>query len=354
MSNILNLKFVGEWHGIPAIKGDKGEPGADGTKFEVNARFVPGNNVVPIADFITDKGTDKEITHTIYAPKGEGGGTTVEYTDLHTFTETMTVGEIGIDGETTEIVIPANISEFANDSNYATKDEIPTVPTRVSQLFNDESFVKYTDMTKYISSGTAGRIASRYNSETSYLIGDYATEELYETLNPLMPGVYRTHLYKCVAPCQGISPTTDTTKWKEVVYFGNEVNEAFNISADNYNNETQYVLGDLVICNNTLWKCNVAQTIGVMPSTQAEVWLPTTIASELKNSGGGSSGTFVTGTVSSGTCIITDASIRADSIIDIYTDVYGEYPTSVTVSEGSIELVFSASTTATQVKVRVS
>lgn len=49
---------------------------------------------------------------------------------------------------------------------------------------------------------------------------------------------------------------------------------------------------------------------------------------------------------------ITDTRIKADGLIDIYTDVYGVNPTSVEASDGSITLNFDAQEVDVQVKVR--
>lgn len=235
MSNILNIKNLdGDWDSIVAIRGKQGEPGADGTQFEVNARFVPGNNVVPIADFITDKGTPKEVTHTIYAPKGEGGGTTVEYTDLHTFTDTMTVGEIGIDGESTEVVIPANVSEFANDAGYITRSALPTkvseltndagyvteeaIPTKVSEFENDMYFVTYAsaklmiDGAKTDMAARSGQlIAMEWDAETEYSAGDYV---LYT--QSVMGGAAYPALYKALSDNTNVLPTNRTV-WRNTL-----------------------------------------------------------------------------------------------------------------------------------------
>ena len=63
----------------------------------------------------------------------------------------------------------------------------------------------------------------------------------------------------------------------------------------------------------------------------------------------------LTGTLSAGetTLIISDDSITEDSMIDIYTNVFGVNPTEVTVASGSITLVFDAQETDLGVKVRV-
>ena len=61
-----------------------------------------------------------------------------------------------------------------------------------------------------------------------------------------------------------------------------------------------------------------------------------------------------TATLSAGSTsvTITDARIKADGLIDIYTDVYGVNPTDVEVSDGSITLNFDAQEVDVQVKVR--
>lgn len=63
----------------------------------------------------------------------------------------------------------------------------------------------------------------------------------------------------------------------------------------------------------------------------------------------------LTATLSTGetTLTISDSSITEDSMIDIYTNVFGVNPTEVTVASGSITLVFDAQETDLGVKVRV-
>lgn len=64
---------------------------------------------------------------------------------------------------------------------------------------------------------------------------------------------------------------------------------------------------------------------------------------------------YLTGTLTAGetTLIISDDSITEDSMIDIYTNVFGVNPSEVTVENGSITLVFDAQETDLGVKVRV-
>lgn len=64
---------------------------------------------------------------------------------------------------------------------------------------------------------------------------------------------------------------------------------------------------------------------------------------------------YLTGTLTAGetTLTISDSSITSDSIIDIYTNVYGVSPSEVSVASGSITLVFDAQETDLGVKVRV-
>lgn len=63
----------------------------------------------------------------------------------------------------------------------------------------------------------------------------------------------------------------------------------------------------------------------------------------------------VTGSLSAGSTSITlsDASILTTSTFDIFTDVYGVAPESVTVATGSITMTFEAQESALGVKVRV-
>lgn len=64
---------------------------------------------------------------------------------------------------------------------------------------------------------------------------------------------------------------------------------------------------------------------------------------------------FLTGTLTAGetTLTISNSSITEDSMIDIYTNVFGVNPTEVTVASGSITLVFDALESDLGVKVRV-
>ena len=66
-------------------------------------------------------------------------------------------------------------------------------------------------------------------------------------------------------------------------------------------------------------------------------------------------GKVLTGTLTAGSTSLTlsDASILATSLIDIYTDAYGLNPTAVTVAVGSITLTFEAQASDVSVKVRV-
>jgi hypothetical protein len=41
--------------------------------------------------------------------------------------------------------VPTKTSELTNDSGFVTEEDIPTVPTKTSQLTNDSNFVKTTD-----------------------------------------------------------------------------------------------------------------------------------------------------------------------------------------------------------------
>ena len=63
----------------------------------------------------------------------------------------------------------------------------------------------------------------------------------------------------------------------------------------------------------------------------------------------------VTGSLSAGSTSITlsDASITTTSTFDIFTDVYGVAPESVTVATGSITMTFEAQESTLGVKVRV-
>lgn len=63
--------------------------------------------------------------------------------------------------------------------------------------------------------------------------------------------------------------------------------------------------------------------------------------------------TTIEGTISSNSCIISNSAIHTTSMIDIYTNVFGECPTGVNVVEGQITITFN-NTSATKVKVKVS
>lgn len=58
-------------------------------------------------------------------------------------------------------------------------------------------------------------------------------------------------------------------------------------------------------------------------------------------------------TAGSSSVTITDDRIGSESMIDIYTDVYGVSPTEVTVNNGNIIMTFDAQETDVNVKVRV-
>lgn len=64
---------------------------------------------------------------------------------------------------------------------------------------------------------------------------------------------------------------------------------------------------------------------------------------------------FLTAILTAGetTLTISDSSITEDSMIDIYTNVFGVNPSEVTVASGSITFVFDAQETDLSVKVRV-
>lgn len=63
----------------------------------------------------------------------------------------------------------------------------------------------------------------------------------------------------------------------------------------------------------------------------------------------------LTGTLTAGetTLTITDSSITADSIIELYTNVYGVNPTAVSAVEGSITLTFDSQASDINVRVEV-
>ena len=65
--------------------------------------------------------------------------------------------------------------------------------------------------------------------------------------------------------------------------------------------------------------------------------------------------TVVTATLTAGKTLVdlTDASINTDSIIDVYTSVYGVNPTSISVSAGSITLTFDAQSSDLSIRIEV-
>lgn len=67
-------------------------------------------------------------------------------------------------------------------------------------------------------------------------------------------------------------------------------------------------------------------------------------------------GTILSATLAAGSTsvTITDQRILADSMIDIYTDVYGVNPTSASSTAGSLTLTFEAQQTAIEIRVRIS
>lgn len=67
------------------------------------------------------------------------------------------------------------------------------------------------------------------------------------------------------------------------------------------------------------------------------------------------SSNIVSGTLLSGqtTVVLTSEKITTDSMIDVYTTVYGLNPTDVTVTTGSITLTFEAQSSDVGVKVKV-
>ena len=64
----------------------------------------------------------------------------------------------------------------------------------------------------------------------------------------------------------------------------------------------------------------------------------------------------VTGTLTAGetSLVLEDTAIKTDSTFEIYTDTYGINPSSVTVTNGSITLVFASQASDLGVKVRIS
>lgn len=67
-------------------------------------------------------------------------------------------------------------------------------------------------------------------------------------------------------------------------------------------------------------------------------------------------GTVLAATLAAGatTVTISDQRITSDSLIDIYTDVYGVNPTAATATTGSLTLTFEAQQSAINIRVRIS
>lgn len=109
--------------------------------------------------------------------------------------------------------------------------------------------------------------------------------------------------------------------------------------------------GDLIMYNGNLYKCLSAITSGSTLTVGTNIQA-TNVTSEMGSAGW----TDVTGTLTGGTTSITlsDASITTSSTIDVYTDIFGVNPTSVSVVTGSVTLTFEARYFDLGVKVRVS
>lgn len=328
MSNILNIKNLdGDWDSIVAIRGKQGEPGADGTQFEVNARFAPGNNVVPIADFITDKGTSKETTHTIYAPKGEGGGATVEYTDLHTFTDTKTIGRIDIDGESTNIVIPAKVSEFDNDVEYVYRGITQRVHTplvvengevhnartsidgwasNILLVFNTDFSGDYIDIYKDEGeSHPVARMPLKYGDGTkaSFKAGEFCEVALSDEFSDY-------HSDEFVVLSRSYSKLSQFEDDKQYINFPKFLASMYDLGretfAREYNAGDSYEVGDYVsnveatsgsiYC--AIYKCISPISSGTFISiNNTDYWEQVLITDEIKNSGGGNTEKYMPGDV---------------------------------------------------------
>ena len=109
--------------------------------------------------------------------------------------------------------------------------------------------------------------------------------------------------------------------------------------------------GDLIMYNGNLYKCLSAITSGSTLTVGTNIQA-TNVTSEMGSAGW----TDVTGTLTGGTTSVTlsDASITTSSTIDVYTDIFGVNPTSVSVVTGSVTLTFEARYFDLGVKVRVS
>lgn len=67
-------------------------------------------------------------------------------------------------------------------------------------------------------------------------------------------------------------------------------------------------------------------------------------------------GVILSGTLTAGSTSVTinDQRILADSLIDIYTDVYGVNPTAALATAGSLAMTFEAQQTDINIRVRIS
>ena len=119
------------------------------------------------------------------------------------------------------------------------------------------------------------------------------------------------------------------------------------VAADYDDTSTSYAIGDYCMYDDgngaLLYKCTTAITApaGAFDDTK---WVSTTIT-----------GGILTGTLTAGSTSVTisDASIVAGSMLEVYTDVYGLQPTNVAVTTGQIVLTFTAQGTDVNIKIKV-
>ena len=147
----------------------------------------------------------------------------------------------------------------------------------------------------------------------------------------------------------GIDYTSDlNTSNKKVI---GAINQLLSNFADTYSSSSTYAVDDCVVYGGLLYQCNTAITVA--EDWDSSHW--TQIKAVDIGSGGGSSWTDVTGTLTSGSTSITlsNASITTNSTINVYTSDGTDW-NSISVSTGSVTITFDAQSSDLPVKVRVS
>lgn len=125
----------------------------------------------------------------------------------------------------------------------------------------------------------------------------------------------------------GNADIIDTTMHDNAVH----VQNTQNMIAPPFDTNTAYPVGKRVTYNNRLYRFISAHAIGAWDSSEVtEVNITDAI------------GTILTDTLDAGDSTITfsNTAITTNSIIDVYTDVWGVIPLSVNVSAGSCVLTF--------------